>query len=203
MLFLWSLRFDEYCGPSALRHLWKWSEGHAPHIHTTLTWRTFDWNFSFLSSFLIISSQCVLLPFSAVTSSAMHTCTFLSSHHLRSNTGRRFGIWSEFFSTFWCMVCQLLSILQLPQLIDLRHLPHCRSILNYFLHNLHSRGWLPPPWAPAGPHHPHLACAPGVISPPPLQINNNSSYFAPKYSKTSLIRTPLNRTSQSFEHHFI
>ena len=35
-----------------------------------------------------------------------------------------------------------------------------RSILIPFLHNLNSRCWPPPPWPPAGPHHPHLALHP-------------------------------------------
>ena len=43
--------------------------------------------------------------------------------------------------------------------------PHCRSISTPFLHNLHSRWWPPPPWPPAGPHHPHLTLHPTSSHP--------------------------------------
>ena len=52
---------------------------------------------------------------------------------------------------------------------------HCRSIWTPLLHNLHSRCWPPPPWPPAGPHHPHPTLYPtsshpwsGGHLPPPI-----------------------------------
>ena len=56
--------------------------------------------------------------------------------------------------------------------------PPLQIILTPFLHNFLSRGWLPPPWPPAGPHLPHFTLHPTLSHPwsgghlPPPLINN-------------------------------
>ena len=71
--------------------------------------------------------------------------------------------------------------------LSLATCPHCRLTSTRSLHNPHSNCWLPPPWPPAGQHHPHLT--PIHLSLTPLLLTRDLGVISPLCQPTTISKS--------------